>query len=87
MLQNDNALFNPRQPCYNYLKEAMVDRVVTFYTRGPGFKSSREQHLVHISLLFTLYWKDENKEKEAVMVHLKNHFVPSLSRKAKQIAH
>ena len=87
MLQNDNALFNPRQPCYNYLKVATVDRVVTFYTRGPGFKSSREQHLVHISLLITLYWKDENKEKEAVMVHLKNHFVPSLSRKAKQIAH
>ena len=74
MLQNDNALFNPRQPCYNYLKVATVDRVVTFYTRGPGFKSSREQHLVHISLLFTLYRTDENKEKEADMVHLKKSF-------------
>ena len=32
---------------------------VTFYTRGPQFKSSDRQNV------YLLYWKDENKEKEA----------------------
>ena len=45
-----------------------VGRAVTSDTRGPRFESSHWQkfiHILNICLLSTVYWKDENKEKEA----------------------
>ena len=48
---------------------ATVDSAVTSYTRGPVFKSSDWQLLVNIYLLLTVCSRDENVEKEVVMVH------------------
>ena len=45
-----------------------VGRAVTSNTRCPRFKSSHRQKFIYalnICLLSTVYWKDENKEKEA----------------------
>ena len=45
-----------------------VGRAVASDTRGPWFKSSHRQKLMYIlniCLLSTVYWKDENNEKEA----------------------
>ena len=45
-----------------------VGRAVAFDTRCPRFKSSHRQKFIYtlnICLLSTVYWKDENKEKEA----------------------
>ena len=45
-----------------------VGGAVTFDTRGPQFESSHRQKFIYtlnICLLSTVYWKDENKEKEA----------------------
>ena len=42
-----------------------VGRAVASDTRGPRFESSHRQNLLNICLLSTVYWKDENKEKEA----------------------
>ena len=41
-----------------------VGRVVTSNTRGPRFKSSHRQKII-LNIYYQLYWKDENKEKEA----------------------
>ena len=41
-----------------------VGRAVASNTRGPRFESSHRQNLLNICLLSTVYWKDENKEKE-----------------------
>ena len=43
-------------------------RAVASNIRGPRFESSHLQKFIYIlkiSLLSTVYWKDENKEKEA----------------------
>ena len=45
-----------------------VGRAVASNNRGPRFKSSHWQkfiYILNICLLSTVYWKDENKEKEA----------------------
>ena len=45
-----------------------VGRAVASDTRGPQFESSHQQKFIYkwnICLLSTVYWKDENKEKEA----------------------
>ena len=45
-----------------------VGKAVASNTRGPQFKSSHRQkfiYILNICLLSTVYWKDENKEKEA----------------------
>ena len=45
-----------------------VGRAVASNTRGPRFESSHWQKFIfilNICLLWTVYWKDENKEKEA----------------------
>ena len=45
-----------------------VGRAAAFNTRGPRFDSSHRQKFIYtlnICLLSTVYWKDENKEKEA----------------------
>ena len=45
-----------------------VGRAVASNTRGPRFESSHRQkfiYILNICLLSTVYWKDENKEKEA----------------------
>ena len=45
-----------------------VGRAVTSDTRGPRFESSHRQKFIYIlnnCLLSTVYWKDENKGKEA----------------------
>ena len=45
-----------------------VGRAVAYDTRGPRFESSHRQkfiYILNICLLSTVYWKDENKEKEA----------------------
>ena len=45
-----------------------VGRAVASNTRGPLFESSHRQkfiYLLNICFLSTVYWKDENKEKEA----------------------
>ena len=48
-----------------------VGRAVAFNARGPRFESSHRQKFI-LNTYCQLYWKDENKEKEAVgMAHLK----------------
>ena len=45
-----------------------VGRAVASNTKGPQFESSHQQKFIfilNICLLSTVYWKDENKEKEA----------------------
>ena len=44
-----------------------VGRAVASYTRGLQFESSHRQKIIilNICLLSTVYWKDENIEKEA----------------------
>ena len=45
-----------------------VGRAVASNTRGPRFESSHRQNFIfilNICLLSTVFWKDENKEKEA----------------------
>ena len=45
-----------------------VGKAVASDTRGPQFESSHWQkfiYILNICLLSTMYWKDENKEKEA----------------------
>ena len=45
-----------------------VGRVVASDTRGPQFESSHRQKIIYIlniCLLSIVYWKDDNKEKEA----------------------
>ena len=43
-----------------------VCRVVASDTRGPRFESSHRQTFIgHLFVCCQLYWKDENKEKEA----------------------
>ena len=45
-----------------------VGRAVAFKTRGPRFESSHQQkfiYILNICFLSTVYWKEENKEKEA----------------------
>ena len=45
-----------------------VGRAVASDTRGLRFESSHRQKIIYILniwLLSTVYWKDENKEKEA----------------------
>ena len=45
-----------------------VGRAVASDTRGPRFESSHRQkfiYILNICLLSTVFWKDENKEKEA----------------------
>ena len=45
-----------------------VGRAVASDTRGPRFESSHQQKFIsilNISLLSTVCWRDENKEKEA----------------------
>ena len=41
-----------------------VGRAVTSDSRGPRFESSHQQKFI-LSIYCQLYWKDENKEKEA----------------------
>ena len=44
-----------------------VGRAIASNTKGPWFKSSHRQkfiYLLNICLQSTVYWKDENKEKE-----------------------
>ena len=43
-----------------------VGRAVTSDIRGPRFESSHQQTFIrHLFVYWQLYWKDENKEKEA----------------------
>ena len=45
-----------------------VGRAIASNTRGPQFESRHQKiylFLLNICLLSTVYWKDENKEKEA----------------------
>ena len=42
-----------------------VGRAVASNTRDPRFESSHWQKIIYIEHLFTVYRKDENKEKEA----------------------
>ena len=42
----------------------IVGRTVTSDTREPGFESRHRQLLLNVYLLWTVCWKDVNKEKE-----------------------
>ena len=50
-----------------------VGRAVASDSRGLQFKSSHRQKCIY-NIYCELYWKDENKEKEAGNCHLKKHF-------------
>ena len=58
-----------------------VGRAVASNIKGPRFESSRQQKFIfilNISLLSTVCWRDENKEKEAG-------YVPFLKKRGRKV--
>ena len=54
-----------------------VGRAIALNSRGPQFESSHRQKFI-LNIYCQLYWKDENKEKEAGNVPLKTLSTPKL---------
>ena len=61
------AIWNQEPICKNvyYRGCGSVGRAVASNSRGPQFKSSHRQKIILNIAYCQLYWKDENKEKEA----------------------
>ena len=51
-----------------------VGRAVASNSRGPRFESSHRQKII-LNIYCLLYWKDENKEKEAENGPFKKHVI------------
>ena len=66
-LNNATQLHIPSFEANSYRKGSgcgSVGRAVPFSSRGPQFESSHRQKFI-LNIYCQLYWKDENKEKEA----------------------
>ena len=61
-----------------------VGRAVTANSRGPRFESSHWQHFI-LNIYCQLYWKEENKVKEAENGPLKNGPAPNVIRWTKAL--